>query len=361
MQKLLGGNKKYNPDELVDKILKNLSLLEATDEKQKEKARVDTQKYLERVRDLFQQSNQSADTSNDQVVKLKKLLSDKALIEKFIKLLPKVTFESKKYIQFIISNLVRKPVSADQENSVVKIFRENPDNLAALVKNYERKASEIALNSGQILRDCIRDSGLAKIVLENHYLQLVEYSNLSSFDIQSDAFSTLKELLTTHKPMVKDYVLNNYDEFIKIYTTKLIRSENYVTKRQSIKLLSDFLLDRVNLKIMTKYISDPENLKAIMQLLLDDSESIKFEAFHVFKVFAANPNKSKPVLKLLIINKKNLTEFLNNFQSDQRQDDENFHEERRYLADLIENLSMGTSLKENTNSNNDNENKKQEA
>ena len=153
--------------------------------------------------------------------------------------------------------------------------------------------------------------------------------------------------------MVRDYVSNNYDSFIEIYTSKLIQSENYVTKRQSIKLLSDFLLDRVNLKIMTRYISDPENLKAIMQLLLDESESIKFEAFHVFKVFAANPHKSKPVLKLLIINKRNLTEFLNNFQSDQRQDDENFHEERRYLADLIENLKMPTSVKESQAAEND--------
>jgi len=346
MQKLLGGNKKYNADELVEKIKKNLDILadNSTDEKAKEKARVDSQKYLERVRDLFQQSNQSGDTGNDQVAKLKKNLNENhGLIEKFIVLLPKVTFESKKFIQFTISYLVRKPM---ENNQMAKFLNERKDLIQILVKNYEKQASEIALNSGQILRDCIRHAALAKLVLENHYLSLVEFSNVSSFDIQSDAFSTLKDLLTTHKQMVRDYVSNNYDSFIEIYTSKLIQSENYVTKRQSIKLLSDFLLDRVNLKIMTRYISDPENLKAIMQLLLDESESIKFEAFHVFKVFAANPHKSKPVLKLLIINKRNLTEFLNNFQSDQRQDDENFHEERRYLADLIENLKMPQSVKE---------------
>lgn len=99
---------------------------------------------------------------------------------------------------------------------------------------------------------------------------------------------------------------------------KLLHSENYVTKRQSLKvgsslfklnfmfkthcvgtccckhtcvfplhvfqLLGELLLDRHNFTVMTKYISKAENLKLMMNMLRDKSRNIQFEAFHVFKV-----------------------------------------------------------------------------
>jgi calcium binding protein 39 len=64
----------------------------------------------------------------------------------------------------------------------------------------------------------------------------------------------------------------------------LLHSPNYVTKRQSLKLLGEILLDRTNFNIMTRYISSEENLKDMMNLLKDKSKNIQFEAFHVFKV-----------------------------------------------------------------------------
>ena len=65
---------------------------------------------------------------------------------------------------------------------------------------------------------------------------------------------------------------------------ELLHSENYVTKRQSLKLLGEILLDRTNFNVMTRYISSEENLKDMMNLLKDKSKNIQFEAFHVFKV-----------------------------------------------------------------------------
>lgn len=66
----------------------------------------------------------------------------------------------------------------------------------------------------------------------------------------------------------------------------LVQSSNYVTKRQSLKLLSEILLDRVNFKVMTRYIANDDNLKVVMNLLKDRSKNIQFEAFQVFKVRA---------------------------------------------------------------------------
>ena len=72
-------------------------------------------------------------------------------------------------------------------------------------------------------------------------------------------------------------------QFFENYT-RLINSNNYVTKRQSLKLLGELLLDRPNFNVMTKYIASTENLKLMMNLLRDKSRNIQFEAFYVFKV-----------------------------------------------------------------------------
>ncbi|XP_010794118.1 calcium-binding protein 39 [Notothenia coriiceps] len=107
--------------------------------------------------------------------------------------------------------------------------------------------------------------------------------------------------------------------------------------RQSLKLLGELLLDRHNFTIMTKYISRPENLKLMMNLLRDKSRNIQFEAFHVFKVFVANPNKTQPILDILLKNQTKLIEFLSKFQND-RTEDEQFNDEKTYLVKQIRDL-----------------------
>lgn len=81
----------------------------------------------------------------------------------------------------------------------------------------------------------------------------------------------LQELLTTHKILSADFLEKNYDRVFSNYTG-LLESENYVTRRQALKLLGELLLDRANFTIMTKYISDPANLKLMMNMLRDPSK-----------------------------------------------------------------------------------------
>jgi calcium binding protein 39 len=69
--------------------------------------------------------------------------------------------------------------------------------------------------------------------------------------------------------------------FFEKYNSMLIQSESYVTKRQSIKLLGEILLDRANYNVMTQYVDSGEHL---MKLLRDDRKMINYEGFHVFKV-----------------------------------------------------------------------------
>lgn len=54
----------------------------------------------------------------------------------------------------------------------------------------------------------------------------------------------------------------------------------------------------------------------MMIMLKERSRNIQFEAFHVFKVFVANPNKPKPILDILLRNRDKLVDFLTRYVSE---------------------------------------------
>lgn len=76
----------------------------------------------------------------------------------------------------------------------------------------------------------------------------------------------------------------------------------------------------------------------MMNLLLDKSKNIQFEAFHVFKVFVANPNKSQPIKDILTMNKDKMVRYLQGFHKDREAEDEEFAEEKQLLLSEIQKL-----------------------
>ena len=150
--------------------------------------------------------------------------------------------------------------------------------------------------------------------------------------------------MTKHKPLTSQYLTTNYDLFFGSYfNPTLLLSTSYVTKRQSIKLLGELLLDRANYVVMTTYVASGENLKLTMNLLKDDRKMVQYEAFHVFKVFVANPNKSDEVKRILIKNKGRLLKFLPGFLEG-RTDDDQFLDEKSFLLRQIELLPDETEF-----------------
>lgn len=104
--------------------------------------------------------------------------------------------------------------------------------------------------------------------------------HLPNFEVGSDAFATFKDLFTRHKTLAAQFLTSNFDQVRRLVNAALLRarlyqltwavailvvqvfakynsllmSENYVTRRQSLKLLGEILLDRSNFEIMMKYI-----------------------------------------------------------------------------------------------------------
>ncbi|ONL98289.1 Protein Mo25 [Zea mays] len=165
------------------------------------------------------------------------------------------------------------------------------------------KNLDIALNCGNMLRECIKYPTLAKYILESGSFELFfEYVELPNFDIASDALNTFK--------------------FFELYS-RLLSSTNYVTRRQAIKFLSEFLLETHNSQIMKRYIVEVRFLNIMINLLKvivhassqDSSKNIRICAFHVFKVFVANPNKPRCIVVALLDNRREVLKLLHNLPS----------------------------------------------
>ncbi|XP_054442307.1 calcium-binding protein 39-like isoform X1 [Pteronotus mesoamericanus] len=350
-----------NPAEIVKILKDNLAILEKQDKKT-DKASEEVSKSLQVMKEILCGANDK-EPPTEAVAQLAQELYNSGLLVTLIADLQLIDFEGKKDVTHIFNNILRRQIGT--RCPTVEYISAHPHILLMLLKGtisniyyavskqvhlicaqfpipviYE--VPQIALRNGIMLRECIRYESLAKIILfSNQFRDFFKYVELSTFDIASDAFATFKDLLTRHKVLVAEFLGQNYDTIFEDYE-KLLQSENYVTKRQSLKLLGELILDRHNFAIMTKYISKPENLKLMMNLLRDKSPNIQFEAFHVFKVFVASPHKTQPIVEILLKNQPKLIEFLSSFQKE-RTDDEQFTDEKNYLIKQIRDLKKTTT------------------
>lgn len=246
--------------------------------------------------------------------------------------LPELNLEARKDATQVVANLQRQQVNS--RLIACDYLEANIDLMDILVKGYEDH--KIGLHYGSMLRECIRHQSIAKYVLETHLQKFFDYIQLPDFDISSDAAATFKELLTRHKSTVAQFLSRNYDWFFEEFNTKFLESPAYITRRQAIKLLGDILLDRSNAAIMVRYVSSKDNLIILMNLLRESSKPIQMEAFHIFKLFAANRNKPPDIVSILIANRSKLLRFFGNFKLDK--ENEQFEADKAQVVKEIAEL-----------------------
>eukprot|EP01006_Ploeotia_vitrea_P031161 TRINITY_DN63451_c1_g8_i1.p1 TRINITY_DN63451_c1_g8~~TRINITY_DN63451_c1_g8_i1.p1 ORF type:complete len:335 (-),score=169.89 TRINITY_DN63451_c1_g8_i1:57-1061(-) len=324
-------SKKKTPASLVKSCVNHLESLGKgqVGDKAVRKSAVKMSSNLQGIK-VFLYGSAEAEAKKETQQKMADELFGSDVLAQVVKHLDRLQFEARKDVALVYTYVLRH--CSEQS---LKYFADNEDVLLCLVKGYEDK--DLALCCGAILRECVRHEAICRTVLYSKALfhPFFEYVQLTTFDVASDAFATFKAMLTKHKALSAEFLEKTFDETFEQYNGLLL-SKNYVAKRQSLKLLGELLLDRSNFKIMMKYINSPANLKIMMNLLRGHTKVIQFEAFHVFKIFVANPQKSKPITDILLRNRQKLIEFLKKFQTDK--DDDQFIDEKKILLQALDKL-----------------------
>ncbi|KAB2012162.1 hypothetical protein ERO13_D09G059700v2 [Gossypium hirsutum] len=330
------------PPEVAKAIKDSLNALDTktvAEVKALEKAMEEVEKNFVTMRCMLSGDGE-VEPNVEQVSQLALEISKEDVISLVVHKLPILGWEARKDLVHCWSILLKQQV--DSKYCCVEYIEKHLELLDFLVVCYDNK--EIALNCGNMLRECIKFPSLAQYILNSaSFVLFFKFVELPNFDVASDAFSTFKDILTKHASLVAEYLTGHYDEFFDLYE-KLLTSSNYVTRRQSLKLLSDFLLEAPNVQIMKRYILEVRYLKIMMTLLRDSSKNIQISAFHIFKVFVANPNKPREIKIILAKNHEKLLELLNSL-SGKGAEDEQFEEEKELIIKEIEKVSRLQSLK----------------
>ncbi|XP_020976205.1 calcium-binding protein 39 isoform X2 [Arachis ipaensis] len=306
------------PQEVAKAIKESLMALDTktvAEVKALEKALEEVEKNFATMRTMLSGDGES-EPNLEQVSQLVEELCKEDVLTLIIHKLPTLGWEARKDLVHCWTILLKHKV--DDKHCCVEYVEQHLELLDFLVVCYDNK--EIALTCGTMLRECIKFQTLSRYILESAtFVLFFKFVELPTFDVASDAFSTFK--------------------FFDLYE-KLLTSPNYVTRRQSLKLLSDFLLEAPNSQIMRRYILEVRYLKVMMTLLTDSSKNIQLSAFHIFKVFVANPNKPQDVKLILAKNREKLVDLLQNLSPGKGAEDEQFEEEKEFIIKEIEKISV---------------------
>lgn len=312
------GGKSELHARLAEKLAEGLDLLAAKDldnavrEQRKEQARSHLQDVAEALGGVVREGEQPPQLE-DQAVELAAELLSRDVPSKLVPSLRLLDFEARKNAMNIFCLLLRPDLPKDFGQETVKYITDSAGLLEDLIQGCEDPEAEVGILCGTMLRSCARRSALDQALLERGAAQALTAlagSSTASFDVTSDAFSTLRSLLLGVPQAAAPWLAANSEDFFAGYSA-LLESKDYVTQRQSLKLLNDLLLSPHFTRSMVNFVSNGSNLKPIMNFLLDESPLIQIEAFHIFKLFVANPNMPKMVALILTKNREGLLSLVN--------------------------------------------------
>jgi len=321
------------PPELVRALNDQVLKLDYASPDNAKKYQDECARYLKNMKVILH-GDDEVEPQPDQITQLAQEIYSTDCLYYLVVNLRKLDFDSRKDVVILFLTLLRRTM-ANKSSTVDYLVHSKPEIITMLIKGPENL--EIGLICGQILRDCIKFEVINRFVLYSpSFYNFFKYVQIPTFEIATDAMMTLHELLTTHRKLVSEFLGNNYDVFITAIN-KLITSKNYVTKRQSVKLLNELVSQRSNQQFLSKFFDDANNLKLTMLLLSDKLKNLQLEGFHTLKFFVANPKRSQKVTDILIKNKANFIEFFKTFDIASFHDS-NIIEERDYTLGEIKNL-----------------------
>lgn len=265
------------PPELVRALNDQVLKLDYASPDNAKKYQDECARYLKNMKVILH-GDDEVEPQPDQITQLAQEIYSTDCLYYLVVNLRKLDFDSRKDVVILFLTLLRRTM-ANKSPTVDYLVHSKPEIITMLIKGPENL--EIGLICGQILRDCIKFEVINRFVLYSpSFYNFFKYVQIPTFEIATDAMMTLHELLTTHRKLVSEFLGNNYDVFITAIN-KLITSKNYVTKRQSVKLLNELVSQRSNQQFLSKFFDDANNLKLTMLLLSDKLKNLQLEGFHL--------------------------------------------------------------------------------
>ncbi|GAB9466020.1 hypothetical protein Gpo141_00003405 [Globisporangium polare] len=323
-----------------DDVLPNLQEEENSDEQSDDEPCEKTvpeelERHWAKIRSVFHRWDDDQGEREKKMDRMADLLLRYRVLEKALypKVMALLTFETRKYVGHVF-----RAMTVHNLRGFIELVAKRPEIMGWLVEGYRN--NDTALICGAMLRDCFEHEVLTVTFLrdmepEFAFLIKVTLSN-SNFDISADAFMNVTRLLMGHKEATARCLESAFDRIFGLLNS-LLSSPNYVTKRQACQLLAELLLNPVNFAVMQRYVASKNNLKLVMLLLREPSQALRMDAFHVFKIFVANPSKSVEVEQVLLRNREKLLTFVSDFGKQELSRE--FHQERSLLVFTLQRMA----------------------
>lgn len=293
------------------------------------------------------------------------------LVPRLLDNLGALPFESRKHVASIFNYLLVCGLEGNDSGiyqPIMNSFRDYigsryDEIMSSLIKGYECGGGQVdcALHFGSMVRSCLRHVSLYReLTVTTERTQryvfpfLEKYVHLPNFDVSSDAMETLRIIFTGRgdkqlpddqtqlavAELAANFLTRDYDAiWVQRFNPLLLTEKaNYMTRRMALQILSTVLLTRSNYAVMIKYVAERQHLILVMKLLRDTSPHITLDAFHVFKVFVANPNKPPEIIKILHDNSVKLCRYLETLHKDREESDTQFRDEKALIIATIEAL-----------------------
>lgn len=329
-----------DPCELDDDALPHLQEEENSDEQSDDEPCEKTvpeelERQWAKIRSVFHGWDEEQGDREKKMDRMAELLLRYRVLEKALypKVMALLTFETRKYVGSVF-----RAMTVHNLRGFNEFVAKRSEIMGWLAEGYRN--NDTALICGTMLRDCFVHEMLTVTFLrdmeaEFAYLFKVTLTN-SNFDISADAFMNITRLLMGHKEVTVHCLNASFDRIFGLLNS-LLSSQNYVTKRQALQLLAELLLNPVNFAVMQRYIASRDNLKLVMLLLREPSQALRMDAFHVFKIFVANPHKSTEVEQVLLRNREKLLAFVCDFGKQEL--DRDFHQEKSLLVFTLQRMA----------------------
>ena len=258
-------------------------------------------------------SVESAVPPDERTIKqLGQAVSASGLVGKLVRGLKLLSFEARKDAVAFFQSVI---ASEEAKGKVVDtILFQDRGMMQVLVEQYQDP--DICQNVGMVLRACISNVELANVLLSMETITCLSCYVLdekSSLLLSTDAFKTLSLLVSPEHG--RDFVKENFIDFFNTMH-RMIGEGNFLVKQECLKLLSTRLLCTDWRGIMKQYITNADYLKEVMILLRDKKRALRRDAFQLFMLFAANPDKPKSVHTILVRNRERLVEFVESNMDD---------------------------------------------